>query len=121
MITSIAAPPKSKSSHDGFVSGRLFNPLAVDSLSSTLARSSPQPAQIVSRPVPPTIQSLPRSPKITSSPSVGTPAYDVPTTQRVSAGPSVSLKLSAHSKPVPLFDSVPVGVKRILRSGSFAS
>ena len=47
--------------------------------------------------------------------------YDEPMIQCVSTGPSFSLKLSAHSRPVPVLDNVPVDVNRILRSGSFAS
>jgi len=75
--TSRPAPPYTRSSNIGWVSG--MSPTAsftsgVDgsspSRSSAWSRSLPQPPHRVSWPVPPTTQSLPRSPKRTSSPSV---------------------------------------------------
>src|SRR5713101_10117603 len=133
MKTSLPAPPKARSSHDGLVSAVwlrpqfvvmvLLGPQGESRLSSRLSRSSPQPPYILSRPVPPTSQSWPRSPNIVSLPSVGTAAYLVwPWIHWVSSGPSEALKLSSQFRPVPVFDSEPsAAFSRILRSGSLAS
>src|SRR5712692_1099022 len=142
MKTSLPAPPKARSSHDGLVSAVwlrpqfvvmvLLGPQGESRLSSRLSRSSPQPPYILSRPVPPTSQSWPRSPNIVSLPSVGTAVYLVwPRIHCASSGPSEALKLSSQLYPVegsvghpdgtvPL-KSEPSQLSMTFRSGSLAS
>src|SRR5436190_12745278 len=154
------APPKTRSSYVGCVSGVSFIHVADaaphlppgpswtqpdDRMSSAFMRSLPQPPQIVSLPVPPTIQSLPRSPKRTSFPSLCASAnvtQDWPlfesSTQPLIAGPSLSFQFkkycwstggmppSRHAWPLFVnvlhtLQTVPFGLKRIARRGSYSS
>src|ERR1051325_6080801 len=79
------APPKTRSSYVGCVSGVSLSHVSepaphlppgpswtqpVESTSSAFIRSLPKPPQSVSLPVPPTSQSFPRSPKMSSLPSL---------------------------------------------------